>query len=55
MGNLGNWPLNTTERWMRTAVTQDTSQGRLDKLQEIRYGGEGLKRGWETIGHNIRQ
>lgn len=39
IGSVGNWPLNTTERWMRAAVTQDHSQERLDKLREIRYGG----------------
>ncbi|CAN0488831.1 unnamed protein product, partial [Ectocarpus sp. 12 AP-2014] len=36
MESLGNWPLNTTERWMKAIVTQDTSQERLDKLREIR-------------------
>ncbi|CAM9303091.1 unnamed protein product, partial [Ectocarpus fasciculatus] len=36
MASLGNWPLNTTERWMKAIVTQDTSQERLDKLREIR-------------------
>ncbi|CAN0281933.1 unnamed protein product, partial [Ectocarpus sp. 12 AP-2014] len=36
MESLGNWPLNTTERWMKAIVTQDTSQERFDKLREIR-------------------
>lgn len=36
IGSLGNWPLNTTERWMRAVVTQDNSQERLEKLREIR-------------------
>eukprot|EP00904_Undaria_pinnatifida_P007595 jgi/Undpi1/3966/HiC_scaffold_16.g07334.m1 len=35
--NLGNWPLNTTERWMAPDVDRpDASQTRLDKLREIR-------------------
>lgn len=35
LGGFGNWPLNTTERWMSIGMSRSEAQIRIDKLQKI--------------------